>query len=286
MSASSDDLRRLQSRLTRVLVGVGGTAMVFTAANVTRFATDHGIDRRIAWTLDPMVGVALGAVLIADGVLAEHGVKPGGWATALRWFAGLATWLMNCWTSIWPEGTPMGVPSHANPAGLLLHSVPPALLVVLAEAITVYRRSILKRIAELEETERVTPDPVVDTPRVPETSTPVAPAPTSVPAEPESEASPLVICGGRAVYALAVPPLEREDEEEQKAEDEPIRLSTEDARTVIEGGWKTGQSVRETARAATRSHGYVHRVFQELDAAQEASTAPAGQLALVAGGAG
>ncbi|MGO4756414.1 hypothetical protein AB4212_48760, partial [Streptomyces sp. 2MCAF27] len=162
-----DDLRRLQSRLTRVLVGVGVTAMTFTAANVTKFATDHGIDERIAWTLDPMVGVALGAVLIADGVLAEHGVKPGGWATALRWFAGLATWLMNCWTSIWPDGTPMGVPRHVHPAGLLLHSVPPVLLIVLAEAITVYRRSILARIAQLEETAAVSPVEAVDTPAAP-----------------------------------------------------------------------------------------------------------------------
>lgn len=117
-------LQSLQSGLTRVLVAVAVVALAFTATNVTLFAIDHHISVWIAWLLDPMVAVALGAVLIVDGRLSEHGVEPSGWATALRWFAGLATWLMNCWGSLWPAGTGFGVPRQVDPAGLVLHSIP------------------------------------------------------------------------------------------------------------------------------------------------------------------
>lgn len=93
-------LQGLQSGLTKVLVAVAVVALAFTATNVTLFAIDHHISVWIAWLLDPMVAVALGAVLIVDGRLSEHGVHPSGWATGLRWFAGLGTWLMNCWASL------------------------------------------------------------------------------------------------------------------------------------------------------------------------------------------
>ncbi|MET4648268.1 hypothetical protein ABID95_008040, partial [Streptomyces atratus] len=142
-------LQGLQAGLTKVLVAVAVVALAFTATNVTLFAIDHHISVWIAWLLDPMVAVALGAVLIVDGRLSEHGVHPSGWATGLRWFAGLGTWLMNCWASLWPAGTAFGVPRDVDPAGLVLHSIPPVLLIVLAEAITFYRRAILDRIAVL-----------------------------------------------------------------------------------------------------------------------------------------
>jgi hypothetical protein len=112
-----------------VLVAVAVVALAFTATNVTLFAIDHHISVWIAWLLDPMVAVALGAVLIVDGRLSEHGVHPSGWATGLRWFAGLGTWLMNCWASLCPAGTAFGVPREVDPAGLVLHSIPPVLLV-------------------------------------------------------------------------------------------------------------------------------------------------------------
>ncbi|MDT0307198.1 hypothetical protein RM780_09510 [Streptomyces sp. DSM 44917] len=143
-------LRRVQRVLTRVLVLVAVVALVFTATSVTLFAIRHGVHPGIAWLLDPMVALALGAVLITDGVLAEYGIRPGGWATCLRWFTGLATWVMNCWDALWPEGTPFGVPRQVDPAGLVLHSIPPVLLIVLAEAITHYRRDILAAVRHIE----------------------------------------------------------------------------------------------------------------------------------------
>ncbi|MFA7762207.1 hypothetical protein [Streptomyces sp. NRRL S-448] len=70
------------------------------------FAIDHHVSPWIAWLLDPMVAVALGTVLIFDGRLSEYGLYPSGWASVLHWFAGLGTWVMNCWTSPAPVNTP------------------------------------------------------------------------------------------------------------------------------------------------------------------------------------
>lgn len=238
-------LRRTLRQLTAVLVFVSVAALTFTATSVTRFAVHHGVPQGIAWMLDPMVGIALGAVLVFDGVLSEHGIRPGGWAAVLRWFAGGATWLMNVWDSVWPEGTGWGLPRHLDPAGVVLHSIPPVLLIVLAEAITRYRQAILARIRFVEAAAAV-----VNVPR------------SSTPPEPPAAAS-------------AEGPQSPPDEPPA-----PVRLSTADATQAIEQGWREGKSVRETAAVATRSSSYVGKVFQSLEAAHGPQPTP-GQLALV-----
>ncbi|MGW5738941.1 MULTISPECIES: hypothetical protein [Streptomyces] len=271
-------LQDLQSNLTRVLVTVAVVAMAFTATNVTLFAIDHHIPAVIAWLLDPIVAVALGAVLIVDGRLSEHGVHPSGWATGLRWFTGLSTWLMNCWSSLWPSGAPFGVPRQVDPAGLVLHSIPPVLLIVLAEAITFYRRAILDRITVLRD-QVDTLHPAVDTPAAPPVSAPsTPPAPTPV-EQAAPAASLLVICGAQDVYTLPVPP--RPDEASESGR-EVARLSTEQALVVIEESWEQGASIRTAARQSTRSPSYVQTVYARLN---ERGPGPA-QLALVPGGGG
>ncbi|WP_327355011.1 hypothetical protein [Streptomyces sp. NBC_01304] len=255
-----EELQRLQTGLTRVLVGVAVVALAFTATNVTLFAIDHHIHPAIAWLLDPMVAVALGAVLIVDGRLAEHGVRPSGWATVLRWFAGLGTWLMNCWASLWPAGSPFGMPRDIDPAGLVLHSIPPLLLILLAEAITFYRRAILKRIDVLR-VQVDTGHTAVNAPQAQPLFTPddrPRPKPVEVPSQ---NALPLVICGGREVYAPSVPPLSTVNSSE--AEPEP-RLSTQEAFEAIRECWVNGVSIRDAARKSTRSTTHVHNVYQRL----------------------
>lgn len=253
-------LQGIQAGLTKVLVAVAVVALAFTATNVTLFAIDHHISVWIAWLLDPMVAVALGAVLIVDGRLSEQGVQPSGWATGLRWFAGLGTWLMNCWGSLWPAGTPFGVPREIDPAGLVLHSIPPVLLIVLAEAITYYRRAILDRIAEL----RHQMDPMVErvntTPVHPASTPTVTPAPVEQP-QPAPVPAPVVkrqvICGAQRVYPLAVPPASTPD-------DEGPRLSTEEAAEVIRQCYMGGDTISEAAVKSTRSTSYVHKVYGRL----------------------
>ena len=260
-------LQSLQTNLTKVLVAVAVVALAFTATNVTLFAIDHHISPWIAWLLDPMVAVALGAVLIVDGRLSEHGVHPSGWASALRWFAGLGTWLMNCWSSLWPDGAPFGMPRQVDPAGLVLHSVPPILLIVLAEAITHYRRAILDRIAVLRE-QVDTANPAVNTPTAPPVSTSSTTLAAAALERSTPAVSPLVICGAQRVYAPAVParPVPAE-----AGEPEPERLSTEQALNVIRTCWVMGESIRTAARKSTRSPSYVQTVYARLTASAEES---------------
>ncbi|MER5462003.1 hypothetical protein ABT010_15190 [Streptomyces sp. NPDC002668] len=249
-------LQSLQSGLTKVLVAVAVVALAFTATNVTLFAIDHHISPSIAWLLDPMVAVALGAVLIVDGRLSEHGVNPSGWATALRWFAGLGTWLMNCWAALWPAGKPFGVPRDVDPAGLVLHSIPPVLLIVLAEAITHYRRAILARIAEL----RLLVDTVDSTP----VHRPSTPAPIERPravGKPVSASRQLVICGGGAVFPLTIPSASTPD---GSGPEGGHRLSTEEAAEVIRQCYEDGDTIAEAAVKSTRSTSYVHKVYGRL----------------------
>ncbi|MER7395473.1 hypothetical protein ABT381_08150 [Streptomyces sp. NPDC000151] len=284
-------LNRLQAGLTSVLVVVAVIALVFTATNVTTFATDHHVSPWIAWLLDPMVAVALGAVLIFDGRLSEYGVHPSGWATGLRWFAGLGTWVMNCWGSLWPEGTPFGVPRAVDPAGLVLHSIPPALLIILAEAITHYRRAILAKIAELRaqvDTVTAAGDAVVekvDGPAGhPASTAPSTVRPTPVAAEPAVapvRRPSLVICGDRQVYPLTVPAASTSEPQEAP---EPEKLSSFEALNVIRTCWVMGETIAEAARKSTRSTSYVHKVYQRLTKEKEAAeTQPApARLALEA----
>ncbi|NUL02074.1 hypothetical protein HRW07_02180 [Streptomyces lunaelactis] len=253
-------LLRLQTCLTRVLVAIACVALVFTATNVTLFAIDHHISVWIAWLLDPMVAVALGTVLIVDGVLSQHGVHPSGWATALRWFAGLSTWLMNCWAALWPAGSPFGIPRDVDPAGLVLHSIPPVLLIVLAEAITHYRRAILARIAEL----RSLVNEVDSNPVHPASTPGFTPAPTTrrvATEHPELSTKRLVICGGQKVYPLTLSPAST------PAGDGPQggrRLGTEEAAEVIRACFEDGDTIAEAAVKSTRSTTYVHKIYGRL----------------------
>jgi hypothetical protein len=136
-----EEVQALLRALTRALAAVAAMAAVFTAVNVTGFATTHGIPGPIAILLDPMVALALATVLLADARLSSWGIRPPRWSAALRWFTGITATVMNTWTSLWPDGR-IGWPRHADPAGVLLHAVPPVLLVLLTETVAAYRHHI------------------------------------------------------------------------------------------------------------------------------------------------
>ncbi|MEU3434217.1 hypothetical protein [Streptomyces sp. NPDC006863] len=144
-------LDEVLAMVTKALLTLGGGALIFTCVNVTLFGISHEIPWYIAWMLDPLASLALITVLYVDGVLAEHGgdYKPGGWPFLLRWTAGLSTWVMNCWTSLYPDGHFHFVPQKPDAGGILLHSVAPALLILLAEAATGYRKYATRRRGEL-----------------------------------------------------------------------------------------------------------------------------------------
>lgn len=138
--AGADRVRTTGEWLGRALWVVAALALAFTCANVTQFATGHGTSVWIAWLLDPMASLALLVVLIGEAVLSEHGYAAGGWSTVLKWAAGASTWVMNVWQSAQAKDT----------AGMVLHSVPPALVILLAEVTPLYRARFADLAARLE----------------------------------------------------------------------------------------------------------------------------------------
>ncbi|MCX4971247.1 hypothetical protein OHA98_42370 [Streptomyces sp. NBC_00654] len=141
-------LKQVGDLVTKALLALGGGALIFTCVNVTRFAMTHDIPWYVAWMLDPLASLALITVLYVDGVLAEQGgYKAGGWPFLLRWTAGLSTWVMNCWTSLYPDGHFHLVPQKPDAGGILLHSIAPVLLILLSEAASGYRKYVAGRLA-------------------------------------------------------------------------------------------------------------------------------------------
>jgi hypothetical protein len=122
--------RRTAFVLDVVLALVAGLVMAFSLGNIHRFALGHEVADPLGWLLAPMVDLALIGTLSADAFLSRNGSGAGGWAAALRWFAGTATLALNSWDSV----------RAGAPGGVLVHVVPPLLLLLLAEAAPYYRR--------------------------------------------------------------------------------------------------------------------------------------------------
>jgi hypothetical protein len=108
--------------------------LAFTMVNVQTFAASGAVSLSLAWCaawlLDPMVSLVLIAVLRAEQITATWQVETiGPWVRRTKVFAFVATYAMNTWQS-W---------QHLNPAGIVLHSVPPVLVYCAAEAGPVLR---------------------------------------------------------------------------------------------------------------------------------------------------
>jgi hypothetical protein len=104
--------------------------LAFTMTNVQVFAAAGApvwsLPWLAAWVLDPTVSLVLLAILRAEQVTARYQVHTGRWVRGAKWFTLAATYVMNTWSS-WAAG---------SAAGVVLHSVPPLLVFVAAEAVT------------------------------------------------------------------------------------------------------------------------------------------------------
>jgi hypothetical protein len=131
------------------------------------------------WLLDPMVSLVLVAVLRAEQVTARYQVSTGVWAHRTKWFAFLATYVMNTWKS-W---------THFDVAGVVLHSVPPVLVFLAAETAPVLRDKLTEAVmaaagtAFTGQADHAATAPA-DTPAEPATDTLDAPADKPTPAQP------------------------------------------------------------------------------------------------------
>ncbi|WP_405143843.1 hypothetical protein OG589_39830 [Sphaerisporangium sp. NBC_01403] len=130
-------LRGWVYRLSWVAIVMG---LAFTAVNVQHFAagdtTRNDPGWWSAWLLDPMVSLILIATLIGEQVIARYQVKPGGWIRRTKWTALAATYAMNTW-SAWEV---------LDPASILLHSVPPVMVLCATEAVTLLGHQITQAV--------------------------------------------------------------------------------------------------------------------------------------------
>lgn len=110
---------------TGILLG-----LAFTMTNVQGFAAAGAATWSLAWwsawLLDPMVSLVLLAILRAEQVTARYGIRTGGWVRAAKWFTLAATYVMNTWEAFADRAADL----------VVLHSVPPLVVFVAAEAVT------------------------------------------------------------------------------------------------------------------------------------------------------
>lgn len=138
--AEIEQIERVSRAIQTALWVIAAGSLVWTATTVTHLAVHHGAPKEIAWILSPLVECALIAVLLGDGILSSYGAKASGWAIGLRWFAGLSSWLMNVWDSFGFHTHKHHLAASPDAPGLLIHSIVPALLILLAEVAPRYRR--------------------------------------------------------------------------------------------------------------------------------------------------
>lgn len=104
--------------------------LCFTMTTVQQFAATGAPAGSLgwwaAWWLDPMVSLVLLAVLRAEQLTTRHHVATGPWPRIAKWVLLSATYVMNTW-AFWAAGSASGV---------VLHSVPPLVVVIAAEALT------------------------------------------------------------------------------------------------------------------------------------------------------
>jgi hypothetical protein len=115
--------------------------LAFTMSNVQGFAAagarTWSVPWWAAWLLDPMVSLVLLAILRAEQVTARCGVQTGGWVRGAKWFTLAATYVMNTWAAF----------TTGSPALVVLHSVPPLVVFVAAEAVTELRNKLAAVVA-------------------------------------------------------------------------------------------------------------------------------------------
>jgi hypothetical protein len=119
--------------------------LLFTAANVQGFASGDtrppwekggSLDWVIAWLLDPMVSLVLIGVLMGEQVINRYGLEADRWVRITKWVALGATYAMNTW----------GAWAAKDPKQILLHSVPPVIVVCAVEAVPELRRRITEAV--------------------------------------------------------------------------------------------------------------------------------------------
>jgi hypothetical protein len=156
---------RYRSAVDRLLWSGLLLGLAFTMVNVQTFAaagaSTWSLPWLVAWLLDPMVSLVLIGVLLAEQVTARYQVPTGPWVRRTKWLAFVATYTMNTWQS-WTE---------LYPAGILVHSFPPLVVLCVAETGPHLRDRITEAVVVAARTFTANPTSGVhDTPAEPSTN--------------------------------------------------------------------------------------------------------------------
>lgn len=134
-------VERMRTQVDRLCWAGIVLGLAFTMTNVQTFAAAGSpawsLPWLAAWLLDPTVSVVLLAILRAEQVTARYQVHTGPWVRRAKWFTLAATYVMNTWASY----------AAGSLAGIVLHSVPPLVVFVAAEAVTDLRDKLTDAVA-------------------------------------------------------------------------------------------------------------------------------------------
>lgn len=133
-------VERIRTQVDRLCWAGIVLGLAFTMTNVQGFAAAGSVAWSLpwlaAWALDPTVSLVLLAILRGEQITARYQVHTGPWVRIAKWFTLTATYLMNTWASY----------AAGSLSGVVLHSVPPLLVFVAAEAITDLRDKLTEAV--------------------------------------------------------------------------------------------------------------------------------------------
>jgi hypothetical protein len=133
-------IERVRSQVDRMCWAGIVLGLAFTMTNVQGFASAGSpawsLAWLAAWVLDPTVSLILLAILRAEQVTARYQVQTGPWVRRAKWLTLVATYVMNTWASY----------AAGSLASIVLHSVPPLVVFVAAEAITDLRDKLTEAV--------------------------------------------------------------------------------------------------------------------------------------------
>ncbi|MBV9140044.1 MAG: hypothetical protein JO115_03860 [Pseudonocardiales bacterium] len=172
-------VERLRTQVEHLMWTGIGLGLCFTMTTVQHFAaTDTPTGSLVwwaAWLLDPMVSLVLLAVLRAEQATTRAQVHTGPWPRITKWVLLSATYVMNTW-AYWAAGSASGV---------VLHSVPPLVVVIAAEALTELQYALTDCAQRAAHTPPATPSEQAQRAAV-TTTIPEQPAPAGTTSHPEA----------------------------------------------------------------------------------------------------
>lgn len=134
-------VERVRTQVDRLCWAGIVLGLAFTMTNVQGFAAGGAEPGSLpwlaAWVLDPTVSLVLLAILRAEQVTARYRVRTGPWVRRAKWFTLAATYCMNTWASY----------VAGSASGIVLHSVPPLVVFVAAEAVTDLRDKLTEAVS-------------------------------------------------------------------------------------------------------------------------------------------